>query len=363
MWWVFLQRKTLQLQMSVYLLNPLQDSRWPEFLKRHPRASIFHTPGWLEVLRRTYGYEPVVYTTAPRTAELTNGLVFCRINSWLTGRRMVSLPFSDHCEPLVEPSEGLQLLLAELRRVADREGLNYVEIRPLDCDPKALTHGTGFHTAKSYCFHKLDLRVELDKLFRGFHKSSIQRKIRRAEREALTYEDGRSEFLLHKFYHLLLLTRRRQRLPPHPIGWFRNLIDCLGDKLKIRVASKNGQSIASILTLSFKDSLVYKYGCSDVRFNNLGGMAFLFWKSIQEGINNELREFDMGRSDCDNPGLITFKDRWGTARSMLTYSRYPAPLSPTFRGRWKMEIAKQIFAHAPDGFLTTAGKLLYRHIG
>src|SRR2546430_5296635 len=89
----------------LYSLDPLEDPRWAEFVQRHPRASVFHTPGWLEALRRTYGYEPVVYTTSLPRAELTNGLVFCRVRSWLTGRRLVSLPFSDHCEPLVHNSE------------------------------------------------------------------------------------------------------------------------------------------------------------------------------------------------------------------------------------------------------------------
>jgi hypothetical protein len=49
--------------MSVYEIDPLLDPRWPEFLQRNPRASIFHTVGWLDALKRTYGYEPVAYTT------------------------------------------------------------------------------------------------------------------------------------------------------------------------------------------------------------------------------------------------------------------------------------------------------------
>ena len=93
--------------MGVYEIDPLCDPRWPEFLQNNPRASVFHTPGWLRALKRTYGYEPVVYTTTPATVELTNGWVFCRVFSWLTGRRLVSLPFSDHCEPLVDKPEHL----------------------------------------------------------------------------------------------------------------------------------------------------------------------------------------------------------------------------------------------------------------
>ncbi len=92
--------------MQLYQIDPVRDPRWAVFLKRHPRASVFHTPGWLEALCRSYGYESIGYTSSPPGEEIRNGLVFCRVDSWLTGRRMVSLPFSDHCEPLFNCCRG-----------------------------------------------------------------------------------------------------------------------------------------------------------------------------------------------------------------------------------------------------------------
>ena len=86
----------------VYELDPLADTRWIEFVKTHPRASVFHTPNWLHALRLTYGYQPVALTTAPPEEPLTKRAGVLPVNSWLTGRRIVSLPFSDHCEPLVD---------------------------------------------------------------------------------------------------------------------------------------------------------------------------------------------------------------------------------------------------------------------
>ena len=49
------------------------------------------------------------------------------------------------------------------------------------------------------------------------------------------------------------------------------------------------------------------------------------WHAIQEAKNQGLVEFDFGRSDWDNGGLLAFKDRWDTVRSTLTYFRYTAP--------------------------------------
>ncbi|MHB8652848.1 MAG: lipid II:glycine glycyltransferase FemX [Terriglobia bacterium] len=333
------------------------------FLQWHPSASVFHTTGWLRALQRTYGYEPIVYTTAAPGEELKNGIAFCRIQSWLTGRRMVSLPFSDHCEPLLENAEDLKTLLSFLKNAQSRERWRYFELRPLCL--RAFDGATDLRlgAGEQFSFHRLDLRPEMVDLFKSFHKSCVQRKIRKAEKERLTYEEGRSEAHLRKFYQLLVLTRRRHQLPPQPFVWFRNLADCLGDKLTIRIASKDGQPIASIITLAYKDSLVYKYGCSDDKFHNLGGMAFLFWRSIQDAKRIGAREFDLGRSEPDNPGLIAFKNHWGAPQTRLVYLRFPAPQPQTAHdGAW-MQLAKQLFGRMPDSVLTTAGRFLYRHIG
>ena len=273
---------------------------------------------------------------------------------------MVSLPFSDHCDPLVESPEQDQEVLGALQRTLDREKLKYIEIRPLSID---LPAESCMQKSNIFCFHALDLRPALDILFRGFQKDSIQRKIRRAQRDALGYEEGCSEVLLTKFYRLLLLTRQRHNLPPQPIEWFRNLITLLGDHLTIHVASHGQRPIGSIVTLRHRDTVVYKYGCSDARYHNLGGMPFLFWKAIQEAKEQGMQIFDFGRSDTTNQGLIRFKDQWGTTRSMLAYRRICARHQHRTADGRLTEIAKRFFAHLPDGLFTAAGRVFYRHIG
>jgi lipid II:glycine glycyltransferase (peptidoglycan interpeptide bridge formation enzyme) len=211
--------------------------------------------------------------------------------------------------------------------------------------------------------HRLDLRPSLDVLYKGFHKDCIQRKISRAKREALSYESGRSDSLLHRLYGLLQLTRSRHHLPPQPIEWFRNLVASVGEDACIRIASKAGQPVAGILTIRHGKSMVYKYGGSDTRFNNLGGTAMLFWQAIQDAKQAGCELLDFGRSDLDHQGLITFKGRWSAECSVLNTWRAPlVPASP--RGEdVKLRCMKQVFARMPDSMLMLAGRLLYRHIG
>ena len=348
---------------AVYQVHPLQDPRWAEFVDRHPGSSVFHTVAWLDALYRTYGYEPIAYTTAPPGISLEDGLVFCRVTSWLTGRRLVSLPFSDHCEPLMATVADEQLFASTIEQTLHRETLPYAEIRATG---DLFTTSRLSHPARAYCFHRLDLRPDLTTLFRNCHKSSMQRKILRAEREGLTCEIGRSQALLNAFWDLLLMTRRRHRIPPQPQDWFRNLIACFGDALQIRVAFKDKRPVAAILTLRHKDTIVYKYGCSDSRFNNLGGTQLLFWRAIQDARRDGLHVFDLGRSECDNAGLITFKDHLGSARSTLTYSRFslspPSERSGTNAAEWAGRIARGVVPYLPDRILGMIGRVLYRHV-
>ncbi len=343
--------------MSVYELNPLDDPRWPRFLDRHPDSSVFHLPGWLEALRRTYGYEPVAYTTTPPAQELENGLVFCRIHSWLSGGRLVSLPFSDHCQPLAE-GQNFTELMDWLNTSRSLKHWKYVELRPLSGSDRSDLVKSG-----SFSIQTLDLRPDLDILFRNFHKSCVQRKIHRAERERLAYQEGRSEAHLSQFYELMLLTRRRHGLPPQPLAWFRNVLRSLGAGGLIRVASKDGQPVASMITMQFKEVLVYKYGCSDSRFNNLGGNSLLFWKAIQDAKSAGHQKFDLGRSETDNPGLISFKENWGATSIPLHYYRQPAQQPAPLISGWRGRFAKSVFSIMPNSVLSATGRLLYRHIG
>jgi hypothetical protein len=344
---------------SVYEINPLSDPRWEPFVTRHPQASVFHSTNWLRALRTTYGYDPVVVTTCPPDAALTNGVVSCRVQSWLTGRRFVSLPFSDHCEPLVSHASEVDDLLMHMKPYVDAGKWKYIEIRPVSRRPGSQT---GFGGNVGHSLHRLDLRKSTQELFHNFHKDCVQRKIRRAEREKLHYEEGTSEALLRNFYELLVITRRRQCLPPQPLSWFRRLVAAFGKDLKIRIVSKDDLPIASILTLTHKKSVVYKYGCSDARFHKFGGMALLFWMSIQEAKDEGREEFEMGRSDRGNLGLIAFKEHWGAVGTELTYWRYPH--QPRLASStWEKDLLQRLVPVAPGPVLKMAGKLLYRHIG
>jgi Acetyltransferase (GNAT) domain len=349
--------------LSSYQLDPLGDARWAELVDRHPGASIFHSVGWLNALRLTYAYEPVVFTTSSPASELTNGIVACRINSWLTGRRLVSLPFSDHCEPLHDSTDGLNFLIRNLQDASEHQQWKYLELRPIHRSFGGTTEGIGLFPAETYCLHTIDLRPTLDELFRTLDKDCVQRRVRRAQRAGLVEKCGRSEELLKEFYALFSITRARHGVPPTPYAWFQNLISCLGQALEIRVAYTDNTPIAAILTSKFRKVVYYKYGCSDPRFNKFGATPWLLWRAIESAKSNGATDFDMGRTQKDNAGLLTFKNHWASESKPLVYWRFPKGNSLDRIHGWQMDAAKRIFSHMPDRLLKITGRFLYRHIG
>jgi hypothetical protein len=344
----------------VHEIDPLADTRWDELVALHPNSSIFHTRAWLEALRTSYGFRPVVYATM-HGAQLEEALVFCRIESRLTGRRLVSLPFSDHCQPLGKGA-GLDAILSHVRKHQERAGFRYVELRPRTHVITGLIDA-GFGISERFSFQTIDLRPQLPVLFKQMHDSCIRRKIKRAEREGLTYEVGRSEELLEKFRHLLFLTRRRHKLPPQPAAWFRNIASLLGESMRVHLVSKDGVPAASILTLHFGQQVTYKYGCSDGRFNSLGGTPLLFWKVIQQAKEEGATLLDLGRSDYSDPGLIAFKEHLGAQSTELCYYRTPAPVERAKETGIARKWAGEVLSRMPDPVLELTGDWLYRHLG
>ena len=347
------------LREGIELINPLEDSRWSKFVNVHPGASVFHSREWLAALKKTYGYLPSAVAVTSKSGEIGAAIPVCAVESWLTGRRFVSVPFADHCEPLVSSSTEMLDLVEALEAISLARRYKYIELRPLRYSFRDSERDLRLTECSSFSHHAIDLRPAAQDLFAALHASCIRRKIRRAEQERLAWESGRSDDMVRGFYRLMVLTRRRHGLFPQPINWFHNLVHEFGEKLTIHLASKNEKTLAAIITIQHGDKLIYKYGASDESVHALGGMPFLFWKAMLQGKSTGANVFDLGRTDEDNAGLSTFKQRLGAQVHTLKYFRVAADsmLKSRFRPRNFMRLVTQL----PGPLYCAAGKLLYRH--
>jgi hypothetical protein len=346
--------------MQPYVLDPLVDPRWNTLVASHPKASAFHQTGWLKALAGTYGYRILAVTSTPPGKQLSDGIVFCEVRSWITGNRLVSLPFSDHAEPLLNAGDEGSDLGSWMQAECRKQNWKYVELRPFSGAMR-----TNWPMGESQCFwlHTLDLAPSAQTIFRRFHNSCIRRRILHAEKQQLSYERGSSEILLDEFYRLLLVTRRRFGLLPQPRSLFKNIMEQMGSHAEIRVARKDGKAVASILSLTHGSTVVYKFGCSDHAHHHLAAMPYLFWRLIEESKSENRETIDFGRTDTENPGLVRFKDRFGTARRRLRYYRYAERDREKVVLRSALSSKRILFTALPDALSSRAGSLVYRHVG
>jgi len=93
----------------------LTDTHLETFVEQHSRDSTFYySPAWLDLLTRCYGYSVIPLISTNTSGRITGFLPLCFMQSPITGRRLVSLPFSDYCPLLAEDEQSAN----DLRAVA-----------------------------------------------------------------------------------------------------------------------------------------------------------------------------------------------------------------------------------------------------
>ena len=149
-------------------------------------------------------------------------------------------------------------------------------------------------------------------------------------------------------------------MPVQPLCWFRNLLECFGESLTIYLARHEERPIAAILVVDHKSARVYKYGCSDSAYNRYAGTLVVMWSAIRDAKLGGRTEFDLGRSDTDDEGLIAFKDHLGATRSTLTYYRCTGS---SLDLRRTPAVDGTIASLVPRTLKARLGGSLYRHFG
>jgi CelD/BcsL family acetyltransferase involved in cellulose biosynthesis len=339
------------------LLDPTTDPAWSSFIESCPSASIFHHPAWLRLLRDQYGYELTAICIRDQRGEIAAGLPLARIRSALTGRRLVALPFSDVCGPLIGTGDPdtKAAQLAEAVEDEQRRTRTDLEIR----DHLALAGGS---IGDRFYHHTLELAPDFQTVEAGFEKQ-VKRGIRKAVRERVDTERATDRAALDDFFRLHVRTRRHQGVPTQPRTFIRRFERLFDEDLGFVLTARwQGQPIAAAIFLTYNGTLIYKYGASDRRFLAKRPNNLLFAEAIRWGSANGMRVLDFGRTDPDNEGLRSFKQSWGADERSLVYTRLTSKPHEIRRDRAKRPLS-YLIRHSPPLVGRLLGAALYKHAG
>lgn len=285
-------------------------------------------------------------------------LPLMEVNSFMTGKRAISLPFSDFCQILTRRENQFDQLLRTAIDYGTNRHWRYIELRspgvPL-ADTNSYSH---------YYSHVLNLTKGERETFSNF-RSSVKRNIKKAVREGVEVSISQSIEALITYYDMHVLTRKRHGLPPQPLKFFLKLHEHLisrGNGLVV-LASYRGEAIAGGVYLHFGKEAVYKYGASNKAYQPLRANNLVMWEAIKFYIKSGFERFNFGRTDPNNDGLLQFKSGWGAVEKNLRYYRYDLAIESFIQGQSQRLSPEQIFRNMPLPILKAAGRLLYRHFG
>jgi len=345
--------------MHIETLNPLQTKNWNTLLVQSGEFSIFHSSEWANTLVASYQYNPSYFVIKEKD-EIAALIPFMEVKNIFNRRSGVSLPFSDVCQPLITekiiPAKIVEIIIDHAKKL----GWKY-----LDFHGGEKLFGSAIPSTEYYG-HRLQLDHDTDKIFASF-SSSNRRSIRKALKSNIEIHENGSLTLLDDFYHLHCITRKRHKLPAQPHSFFRNIHDhIIAKDLGITsCAFYKGKPIAAAVYFHIGGSALYKFGASDMQYQNLRANNLLMWQAIKRYCENGYKNFSFGRTDLDHESLCRFKRGWGATEYPIKYFRYDLKndqfLKVNSSGFYS--IIKTIFSKMPIGFSKILSRILYKRFG
>lgn len=336
----------------------ITDKEWIDFVLLNPSATIFHHPSWAITISETYQHKSFAAVAKDPHGQIIGGIPIIEIDSWLTGKRWISLAFTDHCKPILKDECSIEDFTNAVLRLWERTKIPNLELR------------FGVHNLKkdvysrSFYIHHLKLDKNEMELYRSFRKKGVQYCIKKGLQAGVNVSQRKDFDSLMTFYDLHSLTRRKLGVPVQPKKFFIRLWENLirQDLGFIMLASYRSQPVAGGVFLSCNNNLVYKYGASDPEYTSVYGTHVLLWEMIRWACQSGFEVIDWGRTDKDNEGLRNFKQGWGTQEEDLTYV-YIGKSSIDYSNGSIKGVMSKVIHKSPLWVGRTIGELLYRHMG
>jgi CelD/BcsL family acetyltransferase involved in cellulose biosynthesis len=336
-------------------VDPLSDPRWAELVEWAPRASVFHHPLWLSLLSECYRYPIVAVCLQEPGGRLVAGLPIATVRSRLTGTRLVSVPFSDVCPPIVDSDAQERALLAAVDAERTRCAL------PLEVHAEVPSLPGGA-TSESFYRHLIPLEGGRDDVLRRVAQPK-RRAASKADKLGVEVHRRTDEGALDSFFRLHVLTRHKHGLPTQPRSFFRGLTRLFDSDLGfVLLAEWEETPIGASVFLKHRETLTYKYGASDPKHLEKRPNDLLMLEALALGCEYGCTTLDLGRTEDYNDGLRRFKRQLGAEEQVLTYTAAP-PREHADSVRSVSSLQQRVIRRLPPAFGRALGAAVYHHFG
>lgn len=291
------------------------EGRWNDYVDQHIEGTIFHRTPWKNTIEQSFGHKSY-YLIAEIFDEKEGRIVgifpIFRLQSFLFGDYLVSVPFAELGGPLGDDQTTLALLVEHGEKLARELKSDYLELR----SRKALP---GFKVKSLYYNFSREIYPELDANMQAIPRKS-RAAVRQGIKSGLTAEYGNQ--LFDEFYEILARNYQDLGTPVFSRNFFKNLLVNHGGCSQIMVVkTKEMEPAATIMTFFYRDRVIPYYAGSLNKFRRLSPNDFKYWELMKYGCEHGYRIFDFGRSK-QGAGSFDFKRHWGFEPEPLAYQYY-----------------------------------------
>ncbi|HEY8372500.1 MAG TPA: GNAT family N-acetyltransferase [Pseudonocardiaceae bacterium] len=338
-------------------MDPRVDPRWRK-LVAGPNGSLFTSPEWIDAVCGTYGFTPQARIAVGDRGEPLGGFAWVPVSD-LRGDRLCSLPFCDRADPVVGDDRMWNALVDGVLTSDVRLSLRCLRSSAPLHEPRLVATGEA-------AWHGTPLCPDVEELRRRI-SGRARRNISLAERNGVKVEMCTGLDAVRDFHRLhVSLRKRKYRLLAQPLEFFERIWAAFAprDAVLTLLAWADGEPVAGAMFLIWNDVLYYKFGASLPEYLRFRPNHAIWWTAMRWGAERGLRLVDWGLSDLDQPGLVGFKQQWGSEEQRIVTLRSPGRSSPTQAeaDRLLNEVTQLLVDDSvPDEITTRAGELLYRY--
>jgi FemAB-related protein (PEP-CTERM system-associated) len=339
------------------LADPAEVARIADFVRAIEGATVFHLPAWSQAVADGTG-QKAHFLIAERGGQIAGVLPLSAVRSRLFGNALVSAGFAVGGGILAtdaQASEGLAHLAVEL---AGSTGCPSIELRG-GAVPEGWDKVEGAHAGFARSLRAND-EAELKAIPR-----KQRAEVRRALGNGLAVAVGRGEAERRQHYAIYATSVRNLGTPVFPRRLFDAVLDRLGEDADILTISRDGEPLASVLTLYFAGAAMPYWGGGTAEARHWRANDMMYFALMGHARARGCDRFDFGRSKTDS-GAYAFKKNWGFAPEPLTYARLqiggaPARETNPNSPRYRLQIA--LWKRLPLWAANALGPMIARGLG
>jgi len=291
---------------EVRQLAPVDHTRWDAFVKAHPEGTFYHLSGWKEVIGEHLRHA-TCYLYVEREGQIEGILPLARVKSWLFGDALISLPFLVYGGPVSDSAEATERLVEHAAALATEMGVDYLELR----NRRQLT---DWPRKDRYVTFRKEIDPDPETNLKAIPRKQ-RAMVRKGIKAGLDVEmDSRAD----RLYDVLSECKRNLGTPFFSRRYLQTIKNCFGDDAEILTITRDGATVASVMSFRFRDEILPYYGGGGEAARAVAGNDFLYWKVMERAAEQGIRVFDYGRSQKDT-GPYRFKKHWGFEPEPLSY--------------------------------------------